>query len=401
MITIDSSLCTGCKQCAKKCMFGAIQINNKLAVINESCVWCGACASACPFGAISMPASTVAQEELDRYRDIWVIMQVDAGQPKKVSYELVSEARRLADDLGQKVVAVCLCGEEPANMDKHLAQVGCDELLLIEHEALAQYNTDIFTDIVCGLILKENPNIVLFPATENGRDLAPRVSGRIQVGLTADCTGLDLDQEKRLVQIRPTYGGNIMASIISPSCRPQMASIRPNVFSIQPAAQKSSLAVRKIEVQISGENRVKRVGFKEKEVVYKDVGEANVILAGGYGLGKDGLQLLNRLAIKIGAAVGVTRKVVDEGWAPFEIQIGQTGKTVAPDVYVAFGISGALQHSISIQQSKKIIAINNDPIAPIFMQSDVSIFGDAKQILENLIQKVERNKDRDVLADMV
>ena len=395
MIKIDRNLCTGCGICQKKCLFQAIEIHGGKAAVNDNCVWCGVCSGACPFHAISMPQMNGSGNDLSAYSGVWTIVEIDGAtrQPKKVSYELACESRKLADRLGEKVTAVCLCDKEPDGMREDLEQVGCDRLVLVENDALKEYDTDRFADIVCGLIMQKKPSIVLFPATENGRDLAPRVSGRIKAGLTADCTGLDLDEQKRLIQIRPTYGGNIMASILTPDTRPQMASVRPNIFSVTRAQKASTLEVERIEVSIAGEGRVRHIGFEPKETVYKDVGESGFILCGGYGLGQEGMKLLHKLALKTGAAVGATRKVVDEGWAPFDIQIGQTGKTVAPDLYIAFGVSGALQHSIAIQQSKKIIAVNNDPVAPIFTQSDVSILGDAGQVLCQLLEMVDAKKE--------
>jgi electron transfer flavoprotein alpha subunit len=401
MISIDDKKCIGCSLCEKKCIFGAIKMSNNLPVINNACVYCGTCASVCPQKAIYMETLSGDSVDFSRYSNVWAIMEIDeqTQKPKKVSYELVSQAKKLANALEQKAVAVCLCAKESVDMRERLESIGCDELILVENDELSEYDTDIYTDIISGLIIKGSPNAILFPATPDGRDLAPRISGRLKVGLTADCTDLELNSEKQLVQIRPTYGGNVMAWIISPNSRPQMASVRPNVFKITHSSKASKLKVSTTEIKIGKNRRIKSIGFKPKDIVYKDVSEAGIILSGGYGLGQDGFPLLHKLAIKIGAAVGATRKPVDEGWAPYDIQIGQTGKTVAPDLYIACGISGALQHSIGIQHSKRIIAINNDPIAPIFSQSDVSILGDVKQVLANLIDLVDQ-KGSTVLDDL-
>jgi electron transfer flavoprotein alpha subunit len=363
-------------------------MKDKRPLIGESCVFCGMCKDTCPQKAITIDAKTeFSDADFKQYSGVWSIMQIDsASGPKKVSYELLSEARKLSDRLGQKATALCLCKSLPQSLLESVEQLGADELLLIEDDLLQNYNTDIFTGIISGLIVQKKPSIVLFPATEDGRDLAPRVAGRLRAGLTADCTALDIDDQNRLLQIRPTYGGNIMASIITPHHRPQMASIRPNVFRVETCARPVKTAVIKMECKIDPSSiRVKRMGTQKKETVYKDVLEAEIIIAGGYGTGKENFKLIHELAVKTGAAVGATRKVVDEGWAPFDIQIGQTGKTVAPELYIACGISGALQHSIGIKNAKKIIAINNDPTAQIFSMSDVSILGDVGQILQELI----------------
>jgi electron transfer flavoprotein alpha subunit len=328
------------------------------------------------------------------YQGIWVVMEMHAetGAPKKVSFELLSEARKLADRLGQSVTAVCLCTAERKEVREDLLNVGCDELLLFEHGLLGEYDTDVYTAVLSGLILQRKPAAVLFPGTENGRDLAPRVSARVRTGLTADCTALDIDDEGRLVQVRPTYGGNVIASIITPESRPQMASVRPNVFQVVHARKPGA----RLEVTCFSHGlnksmfRVKHGGITKKTQAWLDVAEADILLVGGYGLGRENFNLLRRLAAKLGGAVGATRKAVDEGWAPFEIQIGQTGKTVAPRLYLACGVSGALQHTIGFKNAGKIIAINNDPFAPIFKISDVAILGDAGQVLPRLMEMVDQ-----------
>jgi electron transfer flavoprotein alpha subunit len=389
MIHVDFDICSGCGLCEKKCLFNAITMADKYPLIGDGCVYCGLCRDSCPKGAISVDIRTqFSKDDFAGYTGIWTVMQLDSvsQNPKKVSFELLSEARKLGERLKQKISAVCLCKFEPKGIREALSEVGCDELLLLRNDLFENYNNDIFTGIIAGLISRRKPGIVLFPATEDGRDLAPRVAGRLRVGLTADCTALDIDGEGRLVQIRPTYGGNIMASIITPYHRPQMASIRPNVFKVETYNKKTRTEVIELDFQVDpGAVRVKRAGVKQKEMVYKDVSEAEIIIAGGYGVGKENFKLLHELAIKTGAAVGATRKAVDEGWAPFDIQIGQTGKTVAPALYIACGISGALQHSIGVKNSRKIISVNNDPVAPIFSMSDVSILGDVRQILQELI----------------
>jgi electron transfer flavoprotein alpha subunit len=403
MIHVDVNKCNGCGLCCKKCLFNAVTMAEGRPVMGDACVFCGMCKEVCPQHAITIEVKTeFSGADFEKYTGLWTVMQIDpkSQNPKKVSYELLSEARKLADRLHQNLTAICLCKTMPEGMEAELENVGCDELLLLEHDLFEYYNTDIFTGIIAGLISQRKPSIVLFHSTEDGRDLAPRIAGRLQVGLTADCTALDIDNENRLIQIRPTYGGNIMASIITPHHRPQMASIRPNVFKVEHSRKKTTLKLERPEINVDVKGlRVKRVGIKPKETVFKDVSDAEIIIAGGYGVGKENFKLLHELAIKTGAAVGATRKVVDEGWAPFEIQIGQTGKTVAPELYIACGISGALQHSIGVKNAKKVIAINTDPVAPIFSMSDVSILGDVEQILKELIGLADKN-GKNALKDL-
>ena len=391
MIKLDITLCNSCGLCEIKCPFNAIIMDNKYPSFMENCLLCGICRNICPQKAISIDIKTNYKNfNVSDYKGVCVFLQVDLNNMlRKVSFELLSKARKLADELDQKVLALCLCQKEPNNIRQLVEEVGCDELILVEHDFLHFYNNDIFTGIICDLITRFSPNIVFFPATEDGRDLAPRVASRLRLGLTADCIDFAIDKQKRLVQVRPTYGGNIMASIITPNHRPQMATARPNVFKIIPYKKETKTTVEKINYIID-ENviRVRRIGEKKKVNVFKDVSEAEIIVAGGYGVGKENFRYIHELAIKIGAAVGASRKAVDEGWAPSEIQIGQTGKNVAPKIYIACGISGALQHSIGIRNSQRIIAINNDPAAPIFSQADVSILGDVGQILRELIKLI-------------
>lgn len=399
MIHIDSEKCNGCGLCYKRCLFDAIVMKQGKPFITDSCVYCGMCKEICPRQSIAVDITSNLSEDFKNYTGVWAVMQMDQRLqvPKKVSYELLSEARKLADRLKQKVSAVCFCSIVAAEMIKTLEGIGCDELFLFEEEIFVNYNTEIFTGALVGLISQYKPSIVLFPATEDGRDLAPRVAGRLHVGLTADCTALDLDDKNRLIQIRPTYGGNILASIITPYHRPQMASIRPNVFKVEPYVHQVELSIKRPKINVNlSELRVQLINTKPKITVFKDVAEAEIVIAGGYGVGKENFKLIHELAIKIGAAVGATRKVVDEGWAPFDIQIGQTGKTIAPELYIACGISGTLQHSIGVKNAKKIIAINTDPVAPIFSMSDISILGDVKQILEELNRLADKN-DKNVL----
>ncbi|MDO4321392.1 MAG: electron transfer flavoprotein subunit alpha [Lachnospiraceae bacterium] len=401
MLQIDKEKCIGCGLCAKSCFSNAIKIEEKKAIPVEGCIYCGSCVGVCPVKAIKLETSDNGPvEDLSSYKGVWVIIENDpvTKMPKKVSYELLSEGRKLADKLGEDVYAVDLCVGADGQTMEELQSVGCDHLILVEDAVLEQYNTELFSGIVTGLIRQRKPSIVLFAGTQNGRDLAPRVSAKLQVGLTADCTGLEINEAGELVQVRPTYGGNVIASIVTPNHRPQMASVRGNVFSVVHAAEKKELDVIKSEILIDKSSlKVKRVGFKPKKVIYKDVEEADIVIVGGYGAGKKGFELIHELAIKLSAAVGATRKAVDEGWAPFEIQVGQTGKVVAPDLYICFGVSGALQHTIGIRGAKKIIAVNDDPTAQIFGMADVAILGDSTEILQTLI-KLADEKGREVFS---
>lgn len=392
MIAIDKIKCTGCGLCVDSCSFGAITMVNNYPVIDDTCVSCNNCIQCCPADAIITPDIKEKNQEIKDYRDIWVVLELESSrnQLRKVSLELLSEARRLADLLGQETGGILLCKEIPPGLSKSISDVGCDYLYIVQHEDLDYYHTERFTFLVSELANKYKPSCILFPATENGRDLAPRVSCAMQVGLTADCTDLDIDEEKNLIQIRPTYGGNVMASIISPNHRPQLASVRPNVLEVKLLESPSKVQLIYEDINPdSGISTARLIEVLEKDTVYKDVTEADILIVAGYGVGsKENFNKLKKLAIKMNAAIGATRKVVDEGWAPFEIQVGQTGKTVSPSVYIGCGVSGALQHTIGMKNAKYKIAINNDPAAPIFKVCDVALMGDCISVANALCEKI-------------
>lgn len=392
MLIIDKEKCIGCRQCESTCPFGAISMESDLPAVSDSCVLCGNCERDCPVSAISITSNVTVSEDFHEYSNIWVVMEVNPvhNHLQKVSLELLSEARRLADKLGQKTAAVLLCDKIPDKFQQQVLSVGCDIIYVAEQDVFAYYDTIIYAKAVVELVKKYKPASVLFPASENGRDLAPRVSCSLQVGLTADCTGFDIDEDNNLVQIRPTYGGNIMASIISPNHRPQLASARSNVFCVADAAQEGEPQFIREKIKFSEDDRVVQLlKVVEKDSVFKDVAESDIVIVAGMGVGsKENYKKIEKLAAKMGAAIGATRKVVDEGWAPPEVQVGQTGKTIAPDLYIACGVSGALQHSIGMKNAKYKIAINTDAAAPIFKMCDVSILGDCVRVAEELYEKV-------------
>jgi len=393
MLRIDENKCIGCGLCVEICSFGAMKMNGKLPAVSDTCVFCGECEKICPTGAITMSKGNIKNSDFSEYKGIWAVMEINLQrkQLQKVSLELLSEARRLADILNQKVSAVLLCSEIPEGLEQSVAEVGCDQVYLVKNDLLEHYDTNLYSDTIIKLAQEYKPSSILFPATENGRDLAPRVSCGLQVGLTADCTSLDINADKNLVQIRPTYGGSIMAFIISANHRPQLASVRPNVLVVNKLKKTTDTKIIPVDIKIDESiQKVKLIKTVEKETVFKDVAEAEVIIAGGFGMGSaDNFKKLQKLAVKLDAAVGASRKAVDEGWATIDIQVGQTGKTVAPELYIACGISGALQHTLGIKNAKRIIAINSDPTAPIFSVSDVAIMGDAAQVIDKLCELVE------------
>ena len=394
MLEYKKENCSSCGLCEKVCPFGAIKIQEGFPYIDDNCTECGICAEKCPANAFCVEQKETGKQQTEEYRGFWVVGLEKEGEPlNKVTLELLSTARKLADQKKEKVTLLIKGLQECEDWKREAQKTGCDKILLIASE-YSGYDAKLYTDAIVCAIRRFIPEAVLFPATVNGRDLAPRVSGRVGTGLTADCTGLSLDENGHLLQVRPTYGGSIMASILTPKHRPQMASVRPNVMEIQWTDEKREVKVEYLEDFSSvAEDRVKLIGCIEKNNAFADLAEANIVIAGGYGLkNKENFGKLFKLCDRLNAAAAATRKAVDEGWAPAEIQVGQTGTTIAPDLYIAFGISGALQHTLGMKNAKKIIAVNHDPAAPIFDICDVAVLGDAGEVLEECCNILENKK---------
>ncbi|NHI83831.1 MAG: 4Fe-4S dicluster domain-containing protein [Candidatus Thorarchaeota archaeon] len=389
----DKEKCTGCMLCPKVCNFGAIEKDgDKVKFDLDKCVLCGSCEEICPEDAIGIERKTVDKEKIAEYKDVWVWCETAEGKLRGVAFELVTKARELADKLGENVIAV-LIGHEVEHLAEFLIHQGADRVLLVDDKIFADYTTDAYTIAMVTLIAPRKPSIVLYGATNNGRDLAPRVAARMALGLTADCTGLDIDDERQLVQTRPAFGGNIMAEILCPYTRPQMATVRPNVF--KPSDRDTSCTgdIEKVEVKI-GANQVRtRVLEHVKEVVegMKSVEEADIVVCSGRGI-KDpsNLTLPQELADLLNAAVGGSRPIVDAGWLPPTQQVGQSGRTISPSLYFALGISGAIQHCSGMSSSEIIIAINKDPEAPIFEIADFGIVGDIFEVVPAIIEEIKK-----------
>ncbi|NLW22150.1 MAG: electron transfer flavoprotein subunit alpha/FixB family protein [Tissierellia bacterium] len=328
---------------------------------------------------------------LEEYRGVWVLAEQREGQLLDVSIELLGEGRRIADKLNTQLTAILL-GYRVDNLAGDLIKYGADTVIYGVNKLLDTYTTEAYTKVICDLIRGRKPEIILIGATNIGRDLGPRISSRIHTGLTADCTGLDIDLEnRRLLQTRPAFGGNLMATIICPNHRPQMATVRPGVFEKAKYDDTRQGNIEKFTPNLKEEDIRARVVevVKEKGSELK-LEEASVIVAGGRGLGgPEGFKLLEELAEKLGGVVGASRAVVDANWIDKSHQVGQTGKTVRPDLYIACGISGAVQHLAGMQNSKYIVAINKDKDAPIFNVAHYGIVGDLYEVLPELIKALD------------
>jgi len=389
-IRIDLDKCTGCGACTAVCSFGLLTVVDDKVELAEGCTLCGACRDACPVEAITIEETREAEAADAGYRGVWVYAEQRNGQIKNVAYELLAKGRELADMLKTELVAVCL-GHEIKDV-KSLIAHGADKVYLTDDPALAANQEDYLTHQMVALIRQHKPEVVLAGATALGRAFIPRVAAVLDTGLTADCTGLDIDTEKRLLrQTRPTFGGNIMATIICPTARPQMATVRPRVF--KKGAPDASRKGEIIQIAFKKEDAVARtelVKFIDEVTEAVKIEEADIIVSGGRGLGKpENFKLLAELAEALGAALGASRAAVDEGWIPYSHQVGQTGKTVCPKLYIACGISGAIQHLAGMQTSDIIVAINDDPNAPIFEVATYGIVGDLFQVVPELIKRLK------------
>ncbi len=330
---------------------------------------------------------------LDEYKGIIVYAEQREGVIQNVALELVGKAKKLAETLQVEVTAVIL-GDAIGGLAKKLIAYGADKVLVAEDPRLKIYDTEAYAQVFSQIINRDKPEIVLMGATTLGRDLAPRVSARVQSGLTADCTSLEIGDQKELLMTRPAFGGNIMATIICPDHRPQMSSVRPGVMEKleKDTTRKGVIESFKVELDES-KLRVKLLEVVKEEGNKIDITEANFLVSGGRGVGsKENFSLLEKFAHELDALVSASRAAVDAGWMPHDRQVGQTGKTVRPNIYFALGISGAIQHVAGMEESEYIVAINKDKGAAIFNNADLGIVGDLFKILPLLIDKLKKEK---------
>ncbi len=388
--------CKGCKLCIKSCPFNAIEIKDGKAYLNDNCTGCGACETSCNFKAIEVEkAEKAAVKDLSEYKGVWVFAEQRNGKLMGTAFELLGEGRKLADKLGVELSALLL-GSNVAGLSDELIRHGADRVILAEHPELKLYTTDGYTKVITDLVNSKKPEIILIGATNIGRDLGPRIAARLDTGLTADCTKLEIDEEQKiLLQTRPAFGGNIMATIITPKHRPQMATVRPGVMKKLPVDCTRKGIVEKVEVKLEKSDIrtiVKEVVKSAKQAV--NLIDADIIVSGGRGLGgPDGFKLIEELAQELGGVVGSSRAAVDSGWISQDHQVGQTGKTVRPKIYIACGISGAIQHLAGMQSSDCIIAVNKNPDAPIFDVADYGIVGDLYKVIPMIVEEVKKIKE--------
>lgn len=332
---------------------------------------------------------------MSEYKDIWVFVEQREQKLMNVSLEILGEARRLADKKGVKACAV-LVGYEVKGLAEELIKYGADVVYVIDHLLLKNYTTDAYTKVICDLANSLKPEVILYGATYVGRDLAPRIAARMQTGLTADCTALDIDENGLLLQIRPAFGGNLIATIICPERRPQMATIRPGVMKKALIDEGRRGEVIEIKPVIEEKDIRTEIISIIKEARQKvNLEEADIIVSGGRGVGgPEGFKLIEELAEVLGGVVGASRAAVEAGWISSDHQVGQTGKTVRPKLYIACGISGAIQHIAGMGGAKTIVAINKNPDAPIFKIADYGIVGDLFKVIPALIEEIKEAKKK-------
>ena len=393
-VIIDTEKCTGCEECLSSCPFDAIVIEEGKAFINENCQVCMACISACPEGAISeIEREEPVEFDIQKFKGVWIFAEQRDSKVASVAYELLGVGRRISDELTTELSAVLFGASESEAQE--LIRWGADRVYLSVDPIFEKFNDEPYSQLFIRLIKKHKPEIVLAGATPIGRSFIPRVAARLGTGLTADCTSLEIDRETRnLLQIRPAFGGNIMATILCPNKRPQMATVRPRVM--KRGQYDVNRAGEIIPIKAAGISSRTMVLETVKEIsdIFVNLQEADIIISGGRGLGNpQGFKLLEELAGLIGGAVGSSRAAVDEGWISYSHQVGQTGKTVCPKIYFACGISGAVQHLVGMQSSDIIIAINKNPEAPIFNVATFGIVGDLYEIIPLLIKKIKEMRE--------
>jgi len=389
MVKLIPEKCVACRLCEKACLFEGIRVQNSVPVLTPQCTGCGACIEVCKAGAIVADGTKQGPAyDTASYSGIWIIAELRRGKIQPVSLELLGKARELAEIRGSRISAVCL-GSNAACSADILINHGAERVFYCDDAFLEPYRTLPFERIISGLIHEHKPEIVLIGATIMGRDLAPRIANRFKTGLTADCTGLEISPDGMLLQTRPAFGGNIMATITTPCHRPQIATVRPGVMQAAGLHERAGEKIRLAAAQEPADNLVeilKTAAHKKSSIPLE---KAGVIVSGGRGLSDpENFRLLEKLAAVFSGQVGASRAAVDLGWISHDHQVGQTGKTVRPRLYIACGISGAVQHLAGMQNADVIVAINKDPHAPIMQVADYALAGDMHRIIPELIRQL-------------
>lgn len=397
LLEIKRDACTGCGLCIDACPFGALSLDGeRIITVSEACTGCGACVPVCPTAALSLPeVEKKSVPDLNSYQGVWVWVEQNNGRASSISWEMIGEGKRLAEKR-RTMLTACVLGHQAEHIAREAIAYGADRVFLVDDPTLKVYRTDPYARCLVELVRKYKPEIFLLGASTRGRDLAGAVATYLYTGLTADCTGLEIEEGSNLLlQIRPAFGGNIMATIKCENYRPQMATVRHHVFEMPvPDHSHQGQIVREKPVMLEEQiaTRVLDLIVEKNEI---NIADAKIIVSGGRGLkGPEGFTLIHELAEVLGGAVGASRAAVDAGWISYAHQVGQTGRTVRPDLYVACGISGAIQHQAGMRTSKIIVAINKDPEAPIFQIADYGIVGDLFSVVPALTRALKKRLNK-------
>jgi electron transfer flavoprotein alpha subunit len=384
--------CIGCLKCVKICPASALEM---YFTPEEQKILAELAASALPVEEEIDPEALALAKMLSEYRGVWVFIEQTEGEPAKVSWELLGIGKELAGSLGVELCAVVI-GEQVEHLCSEAFAYGAAKAYLIDAPVYRNYRTEAYVEACCHLIDAYKPEIVLMGATGMGRDLAGAVATRVGTGLTADCTGLAIDDKRNLMQTRPAFGGNIMATIMCDKFRPQMSTVRPNVMPMPEKQTGASGEIVRDPFVVPEESVLTKVIKIVRDAGSKntvDITGAEFIISGGRGMmGPENFAMLQELADELGGVVGASRSAVDAGWMPGDRQVGQTGKTVRPKIYIACGISGAIQHLVGMQDSDMVIAINRDKSAPIFEVATYGIVGDLFQIIPAITRQIREIK---------
>lgn len=400
-LRIDAEACIGCARCVRACGNAGIEVEGprgaRKAHVTDGCILCGACVDACPVGAIAVEREGHSDApDLAAYRDYWVFVQLgDDGKPLDVAFELMGKARELASARGCRVVALLAegaCGNAASaahDNAERLIAAGADEVIRCRDGRFASFDAEVYAEWICALMRERKPEALLYGATVFGRELAPAVAIRLQTGLTADCTVLAIDPETGLLQqTRPAFGGNLMATIVCPAHRPQMATVRPGVFCAPPCDETRSGVISDVTLDASVRPRVRLVGI-ERASAADSITDADILVIVGRGIGsKKNLGIARELAEALGGKLGCTRPIVETGWCEPWQQVGQTGVSVAPRLLISLGVSGAIQHVAGISGAQTMIAVNEDPDAPIFSSAQYKVVGDCVKVAEELLARL-------------
>ena len=396
-LEIHHEQCDLCELCVQSCPFDAMEVEEGRIRVGDECVLCGACVKVCPHGAIEIieeeqPAEPV---DLDAYSGVWVFAEPSPRAESglhPVALELLGKGRELADARGSELCMIVV-GEDVERQAETLKRYPIDRIFAVREPVLSTFCSEPWAATLAGMIREGKPEIVLCGATSAGRSFFPRVAALVGTGLTADCTGLRIDEEEGLLlQTRPAFGGNIMATIVCPRHRPQMATVRPNVLEALPPVEPGEIEVLEISPDPGSlDSPVEVLAQHVEETGAENISEADVIVSGGRGVGgPEGFDVIRDLAETLGGSVGASRAAVDAGWIPYAHQVGQTGTTVQPRLYIACGISGAVQHLVGMQSAETIIAINKDPGAPILQKADYGLVGDLHVLIPRLIEAITK-----------